>query len=184
MKKLILILPILLTGCAHQSETFNKDLMTYCQDLNVLYLKSQLTASNIANVNTTRTESGGYYKRQFAKNCKDGFCEVAVDDSAPILKYEPKHPDANKEGYVAYPPINLAQEEADKLYWMNVYATVVASSPVPANFFFKDSRADLCFNKYPQVKEHLNFSEYLGRKTNGSNEDDQSERPIKGLFTP
>lgn len=184
MKKIILLLPILLTSCAHQSDTFNSDLMAYCQDLNVLYLKSQLTASNIANINTTRTASGGYYKRQFAKNCKEGICEVAFDETPPILKYDPKHPDANKDGYVAYPSINLAQEESDKLFWTNVYTTVVGNSPVPANFFFKDSRADQCFSKYPLVKENLNFSDYLGRKTNATSEEDHSERPIKGLFTP
>jgi flagellar basal-body rod protein FlgC len=53
--------------------------------------------------------------------------KVVRDDSAPQLKYDPSHPDANKEGYVSYPNINPVIEMADlveatKAYQANVSA--------------------------------------------------------------
>ena len=35
-----------------------------------------------------------------------GVKSIIEDDSAPVMRYEPSHPDANDEGYVAYPNIN------------------------------------------------------------------------------
>ena len=125
-----------------------------------------MIASNVANVNTTRTAEGGHYKRKFAKNCKNGLCEIAIDEAAPMLKYQPKHPDADKNGYVAYPNFNLESEKADQLEWNYIYETVVANSPVPTNFFFEDKRAKICFNKFPSLKGKFDFSSYLGRETN------------------
>lgn len=55
-----------------------------------------------------------------------------VDDPAPpVLRYEPGHPDANKEGYVAYPAINPIQEMVDLMGAMRAYqlnATAVSAS--------------------------------------------------------
>ena len=40
--------------------------------------------------------------------------ERVVDDpTPPLMRYEPGHPDANKEGYVAFPSINPVQEMVD-----------------------------------------------------------------------
>jgi flagellar basal-body rod protein FlgC len=142
MKKII-ILVMALSSCAHIKNPSDRDIETYCQDLNVLYQKIDAISSNIVNVNTTRTAEGGHYKRIIVQNCKNGFCEIIKDPKPPILKYDPKHPDADKNGYVAFPNINLQQENADKLIWSKVYETVLANSPVPSNFFFKDPRADL-----------------------------------------
>ena len=36
--------------------------------------------------------------------------EVVEDQSAPMMVFNPKHPDANAEGYVAMPNINLMEE--------------------------------------------------------------------------
>jgi len=49
------------------------------------------------------------------------------DDSKPNMKYDPSHPDANSDGYVAYPNINPVIEMADlieatKAYQANVSA--------------------------------------------------------------
>ena len=166
MKKLFILLAFLsLFSCAQFKNPTNREIDTFCQDLNVLYLKGNVIAANIANINSTRTSEGGYYKRQIAKNCKNGFCEIVKDETPPLLKYEPKHPDANKNGYVAYPNINIDQEKADQLHWKNVYNIVIANSPVPKGFFFKDKRAAACFQKYPMLKAELDYSEYLGRDT-------------------
>ena len=41
--------------------------------------------------------------------------EVISSNRPPILKYEPNHPDANEQGYVAYPDINVMKETADMI---------------------------------------------------------------------
>ena len=106
-------------------------------------------SSNIANINTTRTAEGGPYRRKDVvftampdtKNFGDildvddpkadvnrvQVTDVVYDKKAPLLKYEPNSPDANEEGYVAYPNINLMEEmtnmiQASRSYEANVQA--------------------------------------------------------------
>jgi len=101
-------------------------------------------SSNLANINTTRTPSGGPYQRKdvvfTAVNENDSFdnilqdkvksvkIEEIIEDSRPFkFVYDPYHPDANKEGYVAYPNINLVEEmvnmlSASRLYEANINA--------------------------------------------------------------
>jgi flagellar basal-body rod protein FlgC len=106
-------------------------------------------SSNIANINTTQSPEGGPYRRKDvvfesmpdAKNFGEiitstdphgAFQRVQVSDiisdrKAPLLKYEPDHPDANPDGYVAYPNINLMEEmtnmiQASRSYEANVSA--------------------------------------------------------------
>src|SRR3954468_265143 len=84
-------------------------------------------SSNIANAETTRTEAGGPYKRKdpvmAAQTDRESFgeilqnkldeevqgvqvTEVVEDPRAPRMVYNPQHPDANAEGYVAMPNVN------------------------------------------------------------------------------
>ncbi len=104
-------------------------------------------SSNIANINTTQTPEGGPYRRKdvvfesvpdaksfsdvvLSQNSKADQVHVAdviYDKKAPILKYEPSHVDANDEGFVAYPNINLMEEmtnmvQATRSYEANVQA--------------------------------------------------------------
>jgi flagellar basal-body rod protein FlgC len=106
-------------------------------------------SSNIANINTTQTPEGGPYRRKdvvftamtdtksfgdvmSVDDPKADFQRVQVtdvvyDQKAPLLKYDPSHPDANEEGYVAYPNINLMEEmtnmiQATRAYEANVQA--------------------------------------------------------------
>jgi flagellar basal-body rod protein FlgC len=87
-------------------------------------------ASNLANIETTRTPEGGPYKRkdvmftalpltEFSTKLSDAMSEqvrlvkvseVVEDQSPPTMVFNPNHPDANKEGYVAMPNINLMEE--------------------------------------------------------------------------
>jgi flagellar basal-body rod protein FlgC len=53
--------------------------------------------------------------------------KVVRDDSAPNLKYDPSHPDANKEGYVSYPNINPVVEMADLVEATRAYQANVAA---------------------------------------------------------
>ncbi|MCC6501724.1 MAG: flagellar basal body rod protein FlgC [Deltaproteobacteria bacterium] len=109
--------------------------------------RMNIIASNLANVETTRTESGGAYRRKdivFAAQGEGGFGSVlqkAMDSAAPGVKvagviedarplkqvYEPAHPDADANGYVAFPNINVAEEmvnmiAASRSYEANVSA--------------------------------------------------------------
>ncbi len=93
-------------------------------------------SSNIANAETTRTEEGGPYKRKdaiFEANAdKETFGEILTnkmdenvqgvlvsdiqqDETPPRLVYNPNHPDANAEGYVAMPNVNTVEEMANMI---------------------------------------------------------------------
>ncbi|MCX7675157.1 MAG: flagellar basal body rod protein FlgC [Bdellovibrionaceae bacterium] len=106
-------------------------------------------SSNIANVNTTRTPEGGPYKRKSvlfqatpeaktfgeilsARDPRSHLDRVQVidivqDQSEPLWKYEPNHPDANADGYVAYPRINLMEEMANMIQATRSYEANVSA---------------------------------------------------------
>lgn len=84
----------------------------------------ETTSNNIANVNTTRTDEGGPYKRQnVVFEAKDDFTsyfnqsvgsgvEVAsvMQDDNYNIAYDPSHPDADENGYIYTPAIDLTSE--------------------------------------------------------------------------
>jgi flagellar basal-body rod protein FlgC len=53
--------------------------------------------------------------------------KVVRDDSKPIMKYDPTNPDANAQGYVAYPNINPVVEMSDLLEATRAYQANVAA---------------------------------------------------------
>ena len=110
--------------------------------------RTEVLVENLANSETTRTPEGGPYRRKdvvFAEDNTMGsfssemnsvlgpalsgvtVSEVAVDDSAPELRYQPGHPDADKDGYVAYPKINPAEDMVDLLGASRGYEANVAA---------------------------------------------------------
>jgi flagellar basal-body rod protein FlgC len=116
-------------------------------------LRAEVSASNLANAETTRTEQGGPYVRQqvlfsaarnaanFGGSFGDGQVQgVSIsgpvsDPTPPILRYEPGHPDANAAGMVAYPAINPVQEMVDMMgaarsYQLNAAAVQSTKSMV------------------------------------------------------
>jgi flagellar basal-body rod protein FlgC len=85
--------------------------------------RMNLIANNIANAETTRTPGGGPYRRQVAilraeqlgssiRPEKFGVHVKRIDeDDSPFVEvYDPSHPDANPEGIVQYPNVNLVIE--------------------------------------------------------------------------
>lgn len=117
--------------------------------LSVQRLRINVLASNIANAETTRTPEGGPYKRkdivQMATGFKSDFATaldrmtlakpsvagVIEDQSAPRLVFQPGHPDANAEGYVAYPNINVVTSMTDMMTASRLYqANAVALETV------------------------------------------------------
>jgi flagellar basal-body rod protein FlgC len=117
-------------------------------------LRMDLISNNIANANSTRTVDGGPYRRQmavFSPRESDSFANILnkaqtqlptegvrvvgiTKDSAPFkMIYDPHHPDANKEGYVEMPNVNVVTEMVDMIsasrsYEANVTAINAAKS--------------------------------------------------------
>lgn len=108
--------------------------------------RSEVAATNLANVDTTHTAAGkGPFRRRevvFASNGGAQFnallsntsslgartqpgsvrlTRVVEDQGAPVRRYEPSHPDADKEGYVSYPNINPVQEMVDLMGSVRAY---------------------------------------------------------------
>ena len=94
--------------------------------------RAELLAENLANADTTRTPEGGPYRRKDAVFATDasifearknaisgggpvgvGVAEIIVDTREPERRYLPGHPDADRQGYVAYPRTNPAEEMVD-----------------------------------------------------------------------
>jgi flagellar basal-body rod protein FlgC len=107
-------------------------------------MRAEVTASNMANAETTKTESGGPYRRKqvvfstgsqltaagFGQQADSGGVRVrsvVEDASAPIVRYEPSHPDADANGFVAYPDINPVMEMTDMLGAVRAYEMNVAA---------------------------------------------------------
>jgi len=105
-------------------------------------------SSNIANAQTTRTAEGGAYRKKEvvfgAEPARESFgdilegeldekaqavhaTEVISSDRPPVLKYEPDHPDANSQGYVAYPDINVMEEMADMISASRAYEANISA---------------------------------------------------------
>ncbi len=79
-----------------------------CKTKENLRKKMNIIASNLANIDTTRTPDGGPFRRkEFV--CNEKKCEVK-EALKIVSKYEPGHPDANDEGYVSYPDIDVMHE--------------------------------------------------------------------------
>ena len=94
-------------------------------------LRMDVISSNVANVKTTITENGGAYVRKvasFEENFdqhlgKLGVKAVAIEeDKSPLRRvYEPNHPDADAEGYVEYPNVDLLVEMSDLISASRAY---------------------------------------------------------------
>ena len=78
-----------------------------------------LIAGNIANVETTRMPEGGPYRRVqavFGSRGIPGGVEViglVIDPRPARAIYQPGHPDADADGFVAYPNVNIVEEMVD-----------------------------------------------------------------------
>ncbi len=114
-------------------------------------LRMDIISNNIANANTTKTLEGGPYIRQrvifeprgeklgflvpfmFEKNKRiSQFQGVKVtgiikDPTPPRLVYDPGHPDADKDGYVAMPNVNIVKEMVDMISATRAYEANVTA---------------------------------------------------------
>jgi flagellar basal-body rod protein FlgC len=114
--------------------------------------RAEVLVENIANADTTRTADGGPYRRRDVVFQSDSVAspfssvfqnqldsqtkgvsvsDIIVDNTEPERRYMPGHPDADKNGYVAIPRVNPAQDMVDLLGASRSYqANVSAISAV------------------------------------------------------
>lgn len=110
-------------------------------------LRLDVISSNIVNSRTTRTKKGGAYVRKvavFSENydSKLGMLGVKAvkieNDNSPLKKkYDPKHPDADKDGYVEYPNVDLLVEMSDLITASRAYESNVDSLNAQKNMISK-----------------------------------------------
>ncbi len=110
--------------------------------------KMNIISMNLANVNTTRTPEGGPYRRKsvtmaatpvetpFGKAMQSELdrqlkgvrvLDIATDKRPFKRVFDPGHPDADKEGYVSYPDINVVEEMTNMITSMRTYEANTAS---------------------------------------------------------
>ena len=119
-------------------------------------LRMNVVSSNLANAQTTRTPEGGPYRRKdpvfeaqpigsFADALgqaevplhKVKVVDVVSDPNAPKLVYQPDHPDANPDGFVAYPNINTMEEMVNLITASRTYEANVKAIGVSRNMMEK-----------------------------------------------
>ena len=109
--------------------------------------RAELLVENLANAETTRTPDGDPYRRKdavFESTTVDSpftsvfnsqlesiggvaVSGVIADTSAPELRYLPGHPDADKDGYVAFPKMNPAEDMVDLMGAARSYGANVSA---------------------------------------------------------
>jgi flagellar basal-body rod protein FlgC len=114
-------------------------------------------ATNLANVHTTRTDEGGPYKkkdvvfttsdvsagvRHFGSLLKEKAEGVKVEEVVESEKpfeqvYDPYHPDANSEGYVNFPNVNVMEEMADMVAATRAYEANINMMNTTKEMFVK-----------------------------------------------
>jgi flagellar basal-body rod protein FlgC len=86
-------------------------------------------AANIANAQTTRVPEGGAYRRQVALASADpasGETTVVADPTPGRMVYDPGHPDANADGFVEYPNVDVSSELVDLMLARRVHEANVS----------------------------------------------------------
>ena len=103
-------------------------------------LRIDVISNNIANAETTRTSRGGPYRRKFAifseylRRSGSGYIpsgvrvvEIREDPSPFKLVYDPSHPDADENGYVKMPNVNVLREMVDLINAQRAYEANVSA---------------------------------------------------------
>ena len=110
-------------------------------------LRMDIISENVANINTTRTPEGGAYRRkmvvfeakgqQFDEVFTSALTqqedpgvrvkEVVQDETDFTMVYDPTHPDADEQGYVAMPNVDLLKETIDMMMASRSYEANITS---------------------------------------------------------
>ncbi|MBU1162386.1 MAG: flagellar basal body rod protein FlgC [Proteobacteria bacterium] len=123
---------------------FLKSLETSASGLYAQRKRMDIIASNLANIETTRTEKGGPYRRKmvvmrtkevdqdfdemFNSSVKGVQIEDIVEDQTPFKKvYNPSHPDADSDGYLHKPNVDLIVETTNMLMAKRAFEANIAA---------------------------------------------------------
>jgi flagellar basal-body rod protein FlgC len=156
------------------------DLSISASGLRAQRIRQNTISSNLANVETTRTEKGGPYRRQFPVFSADTdqrdtrlinqeikltgvttqenhlpipplsfprderffgsgvrVDEIREDSRPPKMVYDPAHPDADKNGYVAMPNINVVEEMTNMIAATRAYEANVTAFNASKNMYMQ-----------------------------------------------
>lgn len=115
--------------------------------------RMDVTAENLANAQTTRTEDGGPYRRKVVALAQDGGGFGAqlgramgstggvkvsgiVEDNTPLKTvYDPGHPDADAAGYVQLPNVEPVEEMVDLITASRAYEANVTAMQTAKTMF-------------------------------------------------
>lgn len=109
-------------------------------------LRLDVIAENLANVNTTKTQNGGAYKKkevtfeEILSGTGNGGVqvkEIYEDQSEGALVYNPSHPDANEQGYVEMPNVNTVEEMTNMISASRSYEANVTAFNTMKNMYAK-----------------------------------------------
>jgi flagellar basal-body rod protein FlgC len=116
--------------------------------LSVERTRMNVIANNLANANSTRTPEGGPFRRQLVivrgTEARDpnrfenlgANVTAVIDDPAPFpLVFNPGHPDANADGYVAMPNVNVVEEMVDMITALRAYQANVTAIDASKSIF-------------------------------------------------
>ena len=165
MTKPNIVAVLILLHCSVSIAGNNNDrLDQFCQDLNIVLTKTAVINLNIQNAETTRTAEGGPYVRKVLDNCSEGICRIVKDNSLPIHKFDPRHPDANDKGYVPYPNININEELDELTQLKRIKAAIMENKPFKSKDLLENKKMKHCFSKYSYIDKHFNYRKFLDRK--------------------
>jgi len=111
--------------------------------------RMNVIASNMANAHSTSSAEGGPYRRQDVvfttdpmASGQDGLTGVKVssivkDDSPFKMQYDPSHPDADKDGFVAMPNVNIIEEMVNMMMASRAYEASVSAFNMSKAMFTK-----------------------------------------------
>lgn len=118
--------------------------------------RMEVVASNLSNVHTTSTDEGGPYKKKdvvfkaidvsedksfggtLSKKIEGVKAESIEESEKPMQKvFSPSHPDADEEGYVTYPNVNLMEEMTDMVAATRAYEANVNVLNTTKDMFLK-----------------------------------------------
>lgn len=91
----------------------------FCHLMKNKEMEMEVISTNIENINTTRTPEGGPYKAKKLV-CTENMCAVLSYKNV-ISKLLPGHPDADSNGYVKFPDIDLQAEMKSMIDARGVY---------------------------------------------------------------
>jgi len=109
--------------------------------------RMNVAAGNLANAQTTQTPAGGPYQRRDVVMASAEMpntdpnspirgvvvSQIKQDANPPRLEYDPGHPQANAEGYVAYPNVNPVEEMVDMITASRAYEAGITTMSTAVN---------------------------------------------------